>query len=103
MFDSSNFDKAEWNKAVANYVAPFIGEAKSKDIVAPIREHYMELDKLRQKEGAAEEEYEGEEICNCEFSLAYGGMILLNNTKLRLHRGQRYGLCGPNGIGYSYF
>jgi elongation factor 3 len=28
-------------------------------------------------------------------------MILLNNTRLRLTRGQRYGLCGPNGVGKS--
>jgi len=26
-------------------------------------------------------------------------MILLSNTKFRLTRGQRYGLCGPNGVG----
>ncbi len=39
------------------------------------------------------------DLCNCEFSLAYGGKILLNNAKLRLKRGKRYGLCGPNGAG----
>lgn len=42
---------------------------------------------------------EGEELCNCEFSLAYGAKILLNNAALRLKRGRRYGLCGPNGVG----
>ena len=44
---------------------------------------------------------EGEELCNCEFSLAYGAKILLNNAALRLKRGRRYGLCGPNGVGKS--
>ncbi|KAG2447603.1 hypothetical protein HYH02_007524 [Chlamydomonas schloesseri] len=38
-------------------------------------------------------------LCNCEFSLAYGGKILLNNARLRLKRGRRYGLCGHNGVG----
>jgi elongation factor 3 len=33
--------------------------------------------------------------------LAYGGMILLNNTKLRMTRGQRYAILGPNGCGKS--
>lgn len=47
------------------------------------------------------EEEEGEDLCNCEFSLAYGGKILLNNARLHLKRGQRYGLCGPNGAGKS--
>ena len=34
-------------------------------------------------------------------SLAYGAKILLNQTHLRLKRGQRYGLLGPNGSGKS--
>eukprot|EP00879_Flechtneria_rotunda_P033022 GHRR01036538.1.p1 GENE.GHRR01036538.1~~GHRR01036538.1.p1 ORF type:complete len:115 (-),score=20.52 GHRR01036538.1:54-398(-) len=46
-------------------------------------------------------EEEGEELCNCEFSLAYGAKILLNNATMRLIRGRRYGLCGPNGVGKS--
>ena len=48
-----------------------------------------------------EEDEEGEDLCNCEFSLAYGGKILLNNARLHLKRGRRYGLCGPNGAGKS--
>lgn len=32
---------------------------------------------------------EGEELCNCEFSLAYGAKILLNNATMRLLRGHR--------------
>ena len=30
-----------------------------------------------------------------------GGKILLNNARLHLKRGKRYGLCGPNGAGKS--
>ncbi|KAF8472548.1 P-loop containing nucleoside triphosphate hydrolase protein [Kalaharituber pfeilii] len=41
------------------------------------------------------------EIVNATFSLAYGGMMLLNHTNLRLVRGHRYGLCGHNGAGKS--
>ncbi|KAI8059612.1 P-loop containing nucleoside triphosphate hydrolase protein [Gongronella butleri] len=48
-----------------------------------------------------ESDDEGEELCNCEFSLAYGAKILLNRTALRLKRGRRYGLCGANGCGKS--
>ena len=32
------------------------------------------------------------DLCDCEFSLAYGAKILLNNTRLRLKKGRRYGL-----------
>ena len=45
------------------------------------------------------DEEEGVDLCDCEFSLAYGAKILLNNTRLRLKKGRRYGLCGPNGAG----
>jgi len=36
---------------------------------------------------------------NLRFSLAYGGKILLHQTKLRLRRGHRYALVGQNGVG----
>ena len=48
-----------------------------------------------------EDEEEGEDLCNCQFSLAYGAKILLNTATLRLKRGHRYGLCGRNGTGKS--
>lgn len=48
-----------------------------------------------------EEEEQGDVLCDCQFSLAYGAKILLNRTSLRLIRGSRYGLCGPNGSGKS--
>lgn len=48
-----------------------------------------------------DDEGEGEDLCNCEFSLAYGAKILLNTATLRLKRGNRYGLCGRNGTGKS--
>lgn len=50
---------------------------------------------------ATYEEEEGEDLCNCTFSLAYGAKILLNTANLHLKRGHRYGLCGKNGTGKS--
>merc|ERR1711957_458396 len=46
-----------------------------------------------------EDDFGGEEICNIRFSLAYGGKILLHQTKLRMRRGHRYALVGQNGAG----
>lgn len=46
-----------------------------------------------------EDDFGGEELCNIRFSLAYGGKILLHQTKLRLRRGHRYALVGQNGAG----
>ncbi len=39
------------------------------------------------------------ELCNCEFTLAYGTKILLHNTKMRLYQGKKYGLLGQNDCG----
>jgi len=42
---------------------------------------------------------ENANLCNVEFSLAFGGKILLHNTFLRLGKGRCYGLMGKNGAG----
>ena len=42
---------------------------------------------------------DGEELCNCQFTLAYGTKILLHNTSMRLLRGHKYGLLGGNDSG----
>ena len=44
---------------------------------------------------------EGEDLCNCQFTLGYAAKVLLSNTRLHLKRGKRYGLCGPNDCGKS--
>lgn len=42
---------------------------------------------------------EGQDLYRGEFSLAYGAITLLNNTKLHLKRNRFYGLLGPNNCG----
>ena len=44
---------------------------------------------------------DGELLCDTLFSLAYGALLLLSHTKLRLFRGRRYGILGTNGSGKS--
>lgn len=40
-----------------------------------------------------------EQICDLRFNLAYGGKILLRESKLKLLRGRRYAIVGQNGVG----
>jgi len=47
----------------------------------------------------AEDDDEGEDLCDCEFTLAYGTKILLHNTRMRLKKGKKYGLLGQNDCG----
>ncbi|KAK3399897.1 armadillo-type protein [Sordaria brevicollis] len=99
LVDEKATESSIWAEAVKPYLTVIVGDAESEALT----------DALRKKAtpGAAEadeaeaDEEEGEDLCNCTFSLAYGAKILLNQTHLRLKRGQRYGLCGPNGSGKS--
>merc|ERR1719409_1339615 len=37
------------------------------------------------------------ELCNCDFTLAYGNKILMKNTNMTLYKGYKYGLIGEGG------
>lgn len=72
----------------------------SDKIGEAVQQYYVDED--ARKYGVPEKEDDGEvEIVNADFSLAYGGMLLLSHTNLRLLKGHRYGLCGRNGAGKS--
>ncbi|KAF9197528.1 hypothetical protein BGZ49_001987, partial [Haplosporangium sp. Z 27] len=91
----------EWVSIISPYLTSFMAAADADSVVNTIVGHYIELDHKLNGDKNVEESDEGEELCNIDFSLAYGGMMLLNHTKLKLHRGRRYGLCGHNGAGKS--
>jgi elongation factor 3 len=61
----------------------------------------MDIDKAKYAPAVEEDDGEGEMLCDIQFSLAYGGLLLLNHTTLRLRRGRRYGICAGNGKGKS--
>ena len=96
--NAKNFDVPDWD-TLAPYLA-FL--AQSPEPVTIAREWVVRSATEGTDEGEAlEDEEEGEDLCNCQFSLAYGAKILLNTATLRLKRGHRYGLCGKNGTGKS--
>ncbi|EHA46487.1 prion formation protein 1 [Pyricularia oryzae 70-15] len=87
---------------IAGRISPYLKSLmKSHEAVAAaVQKYYVEED--QRKYGVPEKEDDGEtEIVNADFSLAYGGMLLLSHTNLRLLKGHRYGLCGRNGAGKS--
>ncbi|SPO00258.1 related to translation elongation factor eEF3 [Cephalotrichum gorgonifer] len=86
---------------IGPYLKGLMQEPGAHDAVAKaVQEYYLAEDK--RKFGEPEKEDDGEiEIVNADFSLAYGGMLLLSHTNLRLLKGHRYGLCGRNGAGKS--
>lgn len=99
LIDEKDTDSISWMENTLPYIVAIVGDTDSRPIAEALRK--------RASPGATDEaeeeedDEEGEDLCNCTFNLAYGAKILLNQTHLRLKRGQRYGLLGPNGSGKS--
>lgn len=97
LIDEKEVEPTVWAANATPYVTAVVGEADAKDVVENLRK--KTLPGFEEAGDVASDEEEGEDLCNCTFSLAYGAKILLNQTSLRLKRGHRYGLLGPNGSG----
>ena len=98
--DTQNFASNEWVDALSPYLSNLIDD--QSDVEEIIAKYCGAAETaLQQEDDSSDEEYEygGEEITDIRFSLAYGGKILLHQTKLRLRRGHRYALVGQNGVG----
>lgn len=82
------------------YLEHIVKDHQAQMVADAIHKYFLEED--YRKFGQPIKEDTGEvEIVNTDFSLAYGGMLLLSHTNLRLLKGHRYGLCGRNGAGKS--
>lgn len=85
---------------VALYLQPLMDAGKADAVATAV--HKVLVAEDERKYGVPYKEDDGEtEIVNANFSLGYGGMLLLSHTQLRLLKGHRYGLCGRNGAGKS--
>lgn len=93
-----------WNDV---YVLPYLrrvcetpeGAQQATDAIRAEFEQ-RDLDRFGKPEDDGSE-LDGEKLCDTVFSLAYGGLLLLNHTRLRLYRGHRYGIVAANGSGKS--
>eukprot|EP00668_Euglena_longa_P042761 GGOE01056613.1.p1 GENE.GGOE01056613.1~~GGOE01056613.1.p1 ORF type:complete len:867 (-),score=254.52 GGOE01056613.1:414-3014(-) len=99
LINNKQFDRASWDAALRPYLTPFVGEETAKSASKVFAEKCIK--DIGHKMEDEDDDDEGEDLCDCEFSLAYGNKILLNQTRLRLKRGQKYGLCGGNDCGKS--
>lgn len=98
LVNMKNFEVPEWDK-----LAPYLGYVVATPDPISVTHEWVVRSAVEgdDEEVVNEDEEEGEDLCNCQFSLAYGAKILLNTAVLRLKRGHRYGLCGKNGTGKS--
>jgi elongation factor 3 len=97
LIDEKDYEASSWALHLTPFVSALIGDDESKSVVDSLRKKALPAEAAEAEVEPDEEE--GEDLCNCTFNLAYGAKILLNQTHLRLKRGQRYGLLGPNGSG----
>jgi elongation factor 3 len=77
------------------------GKVAAVKVANEIRDAFMAIDKAKYAPDVEDDGSEGELLCDIQFSLAYGGLLLLNHTNLKLRRGKRYGICAGNGQGKS--
>merc|ERR1719359_1732649 len=84
------FDASVWKDGIAS-VAPFT------DVIDGVRAK-MEVASKPEDE-VEEEDTEGVDLYKGSFSLAYGTLTLLRDTKMHLKRNRFYGLLGPNQCG----
>ena len=95
---SNNRKFDDWNSCMYNYfVNLWSSNSNMDEIIKDIYEKGIENltpDKV-------DPEDEEEDLCNAQFSLAYGTRVLLHQTPFRVKVGRKYGLVGPNGAGKS--
>ena len=91
---------ARLRSRVSPYLRRLLDSEQCEQVAEGVQQHFVQED--HRKYGAPANDDTGQvEIVNADFSLAYGGMLLLSHTNLRLLKGHRYGLCGRNGAGKS--
>ena len=95
MLDLKILDPAAWKAALT----PHLGLVVTAKLDATIQSFLDVCAKDVKIEEAKDEADDAEQLCDCQFSLAYGNKVLLNQTVLKLKRGYRYGLCGRNDSG----
>merc|ERR1712176_725395 len=97
LMDLHFMEDVQWKKNISNHMKAFTDdESEATNIIEAVR---VDAEKMLDVEEEDEDDDDAEELCNCQFTLAYGTKILLHNTKMKLKRGRRYGLLGKNDSG----
>jgi len=94
-------DEETWKRCVAAFTAGWLEKDQAYAYADSVRSHYKAIDDEKYTVVDNSDPDEGEVLCDTLFSLAYGALLLLSHTTLRLIRGRRYGILGTNGSGKS--
>ena len=103
----------DWKECVTPFIASYrsepqnltteetldVSEILDDEFEEKVAMHYRKVSLSGVSDVQLNEDSDAGNVCNIEFSLAFGGKILLHNTRLRLGRGRRYAIMGKNGAG----
>lgn len=93
--DDWNICTVPFLSAYESHITEISGSECSKALSSNFRKEILgNIPDFQEKE-----DDDGGNVCNIDFSLAFGGKILLHNTKLRLGKGRCYAVMGKNGAG----
>lgn len=102
LVDLRRWDADVWEtKGLGSFMKLLLGTEAGASATQAIRKAFMDIDKAKYAPAVEDDGSEGQLLCDIQFSLAYGGLLLLNHTNLKLRRGRRYGICAANGAGKS--
>ncbi|KAG8857964.1 hypothetical protein FRB96_005455 [Tulasnella sp. 330] len=95
-------DDERWVRCFGVFVGGWMpdGRAAAKDLAHKARSHFLAIEEAKKAPTIVADATE-DVLVNTVFSLAYGALLLLSHTTLRLVRGRRYGICASNGSGKS--
>ena len=94
---SNNRKYEDWEACIKPYLPADGNDERVKTVVDKV--HVDGIANLTPDK--VDPEDEEEDLCNAQFSLAYGTRVLLHQTPFRVKVGRKYGLVGPNGAGKS--
>jgi elongation factor 3 len=102
LVDLRRFDASIWEgKALGSFMKLLLGAEAGARATESILQAFLDIDRKTFAPEKEDDGSEGQLLCDIQFSLAYGGLLLLNHTNLKLRRGRRYGICAANGAGKS--
>ncbi|KAI9442532.1 P-loop containing nucleoside triphosphate hydrolase protein [Lactarius indigo] len=98
-----DFTATVWRGCVGVYVAPWLPNVKDGGTAFAelVWKHFHAIERAKHAHANDADSEDEEVLCDTVFSLAYGALLLLSHTSLKLYRGRRYGILGANGSGKS--
>ena len=102
---SNNYEKQKWTDTLEPFIINYLDKEDVLILIEVLRKKCLLLsgntvDKVSSPNSHVDEEDDSiPDLCDLNFSLAYGSKILLNNSRLHLKKGFKYGIISEKSAG----